>query len=117
MQSPEVDAYIAAAPPLRRERLEALRALVHRLAPDVEEVIEYRMPLFRRGDKWIAMASQKSCLSVYLHCQPHAAAIVATDPRLKGGKGCVNIVDSANLPLAALEPAIAGILAGEPPPS
>ncbi len=103
---PAVDAYIAALAPLRRDRLTALRALVHAVAPDAVERIEWKMPVFGRGERWVAIASQKSYISVYLRCQDGAQAVIATDPRLKGGKGCVNIPDRADLPLAALGPAI-----------
>ncbi len=105
-RSAEVDAYIAAASPLRAERLAALRALVHEQVPDIDEAIDWRMPVFRRGEAWIAMASQKSYISVYLRCMDGAAAIAATDPRLKHGKGCLNIPDRAEVPLAALAPVI-----------
>ncbi len=110
--APEVDAYIAALDPLRRERLESLRTLVHSLYPDVAERIEWKMPVFSRGDVWVATASQKSCVSVYLHNEGGAAAIAASDPKLKHGKGCLNIPDRAELPLAALAPVIRDRLAG-----
>lgn len=106
----EVDAYIAAAAPLRRERLETLRALVHAVAPGAVEAIEWKMPVFRLGKQWVAMANQKSYLSVYLGCEARAAAVVATDPRLKGGKACVNIGDRAAVPVAALEAAVREVL-------
>lgn len=105
-----VDAYIAAAEPLRRERMEAVRALIRDVAPDAREDIEWTMPIFRHGDKWVGMGNQKSYLSVYLGCAPLAQAVVATDPNLKGGKACVNIGDRVALPLAALRPAIAEAL-------
>lgn len=104
--NPAVDAYIAALEPLRRERLTALRELIHAVAPEVTERIDWRMPVFGVGELWVAVASQKSYVSVYLGCQSEAAAIVATDPKLKGGKACVNIPDRAELPLAALGAAI-----------
>jgi uncharacterized protein YdhG (YjbR/CyaY superfamily) len=105
-KSAEVDAYIAALEPLRRERLAALRSLVHSLYPDVAERIEWKMPVFSRADAWVATASQKSYVSVYLHNEGGAAEIAATDPKLKHGKGCLNIPDRAEVPLAALGPMI-----------
>jgi hypothetical protein len=108
--APEVDAYIAALPPLRQERLLALRGLIHRVVPDVVERIEWKMPVFGVGDRWVAAASQKSYLSVYLGTDARAAEVIASDPSLKGGKACVNITDKATMPLAALEPAIVAAL-------
>jgi len=101
-----VDSYIAALPPLRQERVAQFRALVRHVAPDSVEGIEWKMPVFRRGDHWVAVASQKSYLSVYLGTNDIAAAVIASDPALKGGKTCVNIPDRVALPMAALEPAI-----------
>ena len=101
-----VDAYLDGLSPLRRERVAALRSLVHQIAPDVVERIEWKMPVFGRGDRWVAVASQKSYISVYLRCEAGAATVIASAPGLKGGKGCVNITDRVAMPLAALEQAI-----------
>ena len=109
---PAVDAYIAALPPLRQARLKAVRELVHRVAPGVSERIEWKMPVFSIGDRWVAAASQKSWVSVYLGCEARAAAVIATDPALKGGKACVNITDRAALPEDALALAVAQVFAG-----
>jgi hypothetical protein len=107
-----VDAYLDGLPPQRRERVAAVRALVHTIAPDVVERIDWKMPVFGRGDRWVAVANQKSYVSVYLGTTGNAAAVIATDAQLKGGKACVNIPDRAELPIAALEPAIRDILFG-----
>lgn len=104
--SAEIDTYIAALPPLRAERLAALRTLIHKVEPDVVEGFDWAMPVFRLGERWVAMASKKSYVSVYLGTEAQAAAVIASDPKLKGGKACVNISDRAELPLAALAPAI-----------
>jgi uncharacterized protein YdhG (YjbR/CyaY superfamily) len=105
-KSADVDAYIEVLEPLRRDRLTAIRALVHSLYPDVSERIDWKMPVFSRGKQWIAAASQKSYVSVYLRSVDGVASIVAGDKRLKSGKGCLNIPDSADMPLAALAPII-----------
>ena len=107
-----IDAYISAAPPPRGERLRQLRALIHRTVPGVAESIEWRMPVYRAGDRYVATGSQKQYLSVYLCHQEGVAAIIASVPGLKGGKGCLNIVDRVPLPLDALEPVIRQRLAG-----
>jgi hypothetical protein len=109
----DIDSYIAALPPLRAERLAAIRALVHSVEPRVVEGLDWAMPVFRLGERWVAMASKKNYISVYLGTEAHAAAVIASDPKLKGGKACVNISDRAELPLAALAPAIAQALRGD----
>lgn len=108
MRNEAVSAYIAAAP--RRDRLETLRALIHAAAPDITESIEWKMPVFRRGDHWIAMADRSAYLSVYLHNVTLVDIISASDARLKRGKGCLNIPDRADLPLAGLEAAFREML-------
>ena len=41
--------YIAAAPKEARDQLRAIRELIHKAAPEAEEVISYDMPAFRYG--------------------------------------------------------------------
>lgn len=89
-----------------------MRAAVHAAFPDVAESIEWKMSVFRRGpDRWIAVASQKSYVSVYLRSVEWAAKIAAGDPKLGHGKGCVNIRDTVAMPVAALAEAVRAMLA------
>ena len=114
--NPEVDAYIAALPPLRRERLEAARRTIHAAFDDIAESIEWKMPVFRRGgagaEAFVALASKKAYVSVYFGDPEAARLLLASNPRLKGGKACVNITDSTPWPEAALPDAIATALRG-----
>ncbi len=96
-----VDEYIAAAPPLRAERLSAIRAIVHRVAPGVVESIEWKMPVYRCGGRYFATASQKSYLSLYIG-KAQVEALTAAVPGMKSGKGCLNITDRTPLPPAEL---------------
>ncbi len=105
-----VDAYLAALPPARRERLEILRAVVHRIAPDVTETIEWQMPVYRSGEHYLAMASRAAYVAIYLG-EAGVDAVRAAVPGLKAGKGCLNIGDRTPLPLDALEAAIRARLA------
>jgi hypothetical protein len=105
-----VDDYIATLSPLRAARVASVRRLAHAAFPDIVEAIDWKMPVFRRGDQYVAVASQKQYLSVYLSCLPLAEQVVASDPQLRGGKSCVNIRDSVAMPEAALAAAIAKAL-------
>jgi hypothetical protein len=100
-----VDAYLATCPPAQAERLAAVRALALAV-PGVTEGMDWNMPVFRRGEQWFAMANRAAYISIYLHDGALVAALVAGDPKLKSGKGCLNIPDRAAMPLAALEGAI-----------
>ena len=46
----EVDAYLAALPPERREPMRTLREAIRAGAPDAAEAIAYSMPAFRTSD-------------------------------------------------------------------
>ena len=100
-----VDAYLAGLTPLRRQRLSDLRALVHTVAPDVGESIEWKMPVYRCGERYVATASQKNYVSVYIG-QDGVNAVLAAVQGMKAGKGCLNIGDTTDLPLAAIEAAL-----------
>ncbi len=107
-RSADVDAYIAAAPSPRRERLAALREAIHAAVPDVAEGIEWKMPIYRHGAHYVGTAAQARYLSVYLGCAAVDTLKAATG--IKGGKGCLNITDATPLPLDALAVAMAGRL-------
>src|SRR5688572_26700240 len=51
MPAATVDEYIAAFPPDVRERLERVRAAVHRVLPDAAEAIKYGMPAVLLGGR------------------------------------------------------------------
>ena len=110
-RSGEVDAYIAALPPGRAARVTAIRDMVHAVWPDIAERIEWKMPVFQRGDRWVAVASQKSYVSIYLRSVTVAERIAATDAKLARGKGCLNIRDAAPLPIEALRDGLREVLA------
>ena len=63
------------------------------------------MPVFSAGDRWVAVASGETCVSVCLGTGDRSP-VLASDLLLKVGKSCVNIPDRAAVPLAARELAI-----------
>ena len=111
MPATDVDGYLEGLTAERRDRVAAVRTIVRETYPDIAEGIEWKMPVFRRGDRWIAVASQKSYVSLYLGCEPLAARVAASDPGLRHGKGCVNVRDSVAMPIEALRPVIRELLA------
>ena len=98
-----IDAYLATLAPLRRERGEAIDALVRTLAPDATVDMSYRMPTYRRGEHFVAWASQKRCLSVYTCSAERSAAFRASWPKIKAGVGCVNFKDTDPFPIDDLK--------------
>ncbi|MGE0422917.1 MAG: iron chaperone [Reyranellaceae bacterium] len=98
-----IDAYLATLEPPRRERGEALDALVRKIAPDAAIDMSYRMPTYRLGEHFVAWASQKRCLSVYTCSAERSAAFRAKRPKIKAGVGCVNFKDTDPFPIDDLK--------------
>lgn len=75
---PRIDAYIDEAAPFAQPILTHVRALVHRVLPEVEEGIKWSMPAFMLGGKNVAgMAAFK------VHC----AVMIHGEGRLGDGEG------------------------------
>jgi uncharacterized protein YdhG (YjbR/CyaY superfamily) len=99
MQSPEVDAYIAAAEPALRPRLEALRAALRAVAPAAVERMAYGMPTLHQGENIVHYAAFGQHIGLY----PGPEAIEHFAPALAGlrsSKGAVQLPHEAPLPLA-----------------
>ena len=95
----EVDQYLEQLEPNRREALTELRALIHEVAPEVVETMQYRMPTYEHGEgKLCAFASQKRYISLYLEVEmldKHRQELEALDL----GKSCVRFKRLEQLPL------------------
>lgn len=98
-----IDAYLATLERTRRERGGAIDALIRTLAPDAAIDMSYRMPTYRRGEHFVAWASQKRCLSVYTCSAERSAAFRAKWPKIKAGVGCVNFKDTDPFPIDDLK--------------
>jgi uncharacterized protein YdhG (YjbR/CyaY superfamily) len=61
-----IDEYIASFPPDIQEKLQGIRALIHKTAPDAEEAIRYGIPTFRQdGNNLVHFAAFKDHLSFF----------------------------------------------------
>jgi uncharacterized protein YdeI (YjbR/CyaY-like superfamily) len=76
---PRIDTYIAGAPPFAQPVLRHLRSLVHRVCPEAEEAIKWRMPMFSLDGKlFCALGAFKA------HCRfmifgPEVRALIESD--------------------------------------
>jgi uncharacterized protein YdhG (YjbR/CyaY superfamily) len=61
----DVNAYIAAAPREARAMLRELRAIIKSTAPGAEEVISYRMPMYKYQGPLVAFAAFKNHVGFY----------------------------------------------------
>jgi len=61
--------------------------------------MHYKMPTYRAGEGWVAIANQKRYVSLYT-CSPwHLVAFKARHPGIKTGKGCINLRDQDPFPI------------------
>ena len=60
-----IDEYIASYPPHVQDRLNAMRQVVKRVAPDAEEKISYRMPAFTMKGMLIYFAAHTNHIGFY----------------------------------------------------
>ena len=98
----EVETYFAAVPATRLARIMALHELILELYPQAEVDLQYRMPTYHVDDGWVALANQKNYVSLYTCGYHHISGFRQRHPRIKTGKGCINLRDRDPLPLADL---------------
>lgn len=98
----EVRKYFSSVPELRKTRLQKLHDLILKLYPQVTIDLSYRMPTYKVGDGWVAIANQKHYVSLYTCGAHHLARFREQHPGIKTGSGCINFRDSDPLPIAAI---------------
>ena len=95
-----VSEYLKELPPDRRADLSELRALIHRVAPETVEAMQYGLPAF--GDL-CALASQKHYMALYVCESDLVKAHVAGLGKVSCGKGCIRFKCLADLNLGTVE--------------
>lgn len=106
-QALTVSAYFEELPPERREALSALRAIIHRVAPEVVESMQYGMPSF--GDL-CSIASQKNHMALYICESDLLAAHLPALGKVTCGKGCIRFKRIADVQLSTVEQLLAQIV-------
>ncbi len=86
----DVQSYFDAIPESRRERFMTIHDLIVRLYPQAAIDMSYRMPTYRVGDGWVALANQKHYISLYTCGESHLQSYKLKHPTQKTGKGCIN---------------------------
>ena len=105
------DDYADTLSPLRAERVRAVRDAVLAAFPDTDQSLEWGGVVFRRGERYLAISSKASYFSIYTCGNVEATRrMLASDPKLRGGKACVNVRDTTTLPIAALTAELPGLL-------
>lgn len=94
----EVDTYLERVTPTQKDSLQHIRELIHKIIPDVEEVIGYGMPTFKyKGKNVIHIAAFKDHMSLF----PTSEPIEALKTRLtayKTSKGTIQFSESNPIP-------------------
>lgn len=99
----ELQIYIQSVPPARSERFNTIHSLIINLYPDAVVDLSYKMPTYKVGEGWVALANQKQYLSLYTCGYHHIEAFKENNPAIKTGKGCINFRDKDELPIDDIE--------------
>ena len=95
----DVKAYLASVPDDRKTMVDALHKLIIEMFPRAKVDMKYKMPTYHFGDGWVALANQKNYVSLYTCGYHHIAAFKERQPKIKTGKGCINLKPGDQLPL------------------
>lgn len=102
----DVRRYLNAVPADRQAKIMQLHTLILELFPDATTDMSYKMPTYRHGDGWVALANQKHHISLYTCGEHHITAFREKHPSISTGKGCIRFRDKDELPVTALQQVI-----------
>ena len=88
--SNDIETYLASVPEQRLDRFKSIHNLILKLYPDATVDMSYKMPTYRVGEGWVALANQKNYISLYTCGESHLASYQHRHPEQKTGKGCIN---------------------------
>ena len=103
---PEIENYMKAVPTERSERFSKLHSLIVELYPEAVVDMSYKMPTYKVGEGWVALANQKNYISLYTCGYHHIASFKEKHPKIKTGKGCINFRDKDDLPIMDIKKVI-----------
>jgi len=98
----KIDKYLADIAPDRQQKILEIIILINEMYPDSEFSMKYRMPTFCNADGWVAIANQKSYISLYTCAAEHLKVFKNKYPEVKTGKGCINIHGRDDFPVSVL---------------
>ncbi|MFZ4542992.1 MAG: iron chaperone [Saprospiraceae bacterium] len=94
----DINEYISAFPEETQQKMQEIRAIIRKAAPDAEELISYAMPAFKQHSVLVYFAAYKNHIGFY----PTSSGIEAFKDRLndfKWSKGAVQFPLSQALPV------------------
>lgn len=102
----EISVYLDSIPEHRLQRFLSIHDLILRLYPDAIADMSYKMPTYKVGDGWVALANQKGYISLYTCGESHLESYKNKHPEQKTGKGCINFRENDEIHLDHLETVI-----------
>jgi len=106
----ELNEYINNIPEQRIERFNSILNLVKSMYPTAILSMKYKMPTFTQDNGWVAIANQKNYISVYTCSAEHLSSFKVKNPKIKTGKGCINLQDRDEIPFNDLKVVIKSAL-------
>jgi uncharacterized protein YdhG (YjbR/CyaY superfamily) len=99
-----VDEYIFAQPEALRDALKRVRSTIRKAVPEAEEVISYKMPMYRlRGSRLLCFAGWKQHYALYAATDSVVAAFKHELARYEVDKGTIRFPLSAPVPVKLIE--------------
>lgn len=102
-----ISEYLEELAPDRRAALIEIRTLIHRVAPNTVESMQYGLPAF--GDL-CALASQKNYMSLYVCESDLVKAHLTQLGKVSCGKGCIRFKRLTDVNLSAVEALLRAIV-------
>lgn len=103
---PEVNAYFQALADDRKRSLLQIHELIMGHYPSADISMKYKMPTYESGEGSVAIANQKQYISVYTCGAHHLVQFKQKHPKIKTGKGCINLKPTDPVPLKDLQQVI-----------
>ena len=97
-----MEKFLEAVPTERKARMKKIHSMILGLYPDAIVDMTYKMPTYRVGEGWVALANQKQYISVYTCGYHHIESFKTKYPKIKTGKGCINFRDTDEIPISDL---------------
>lgn len=107
------DDYFNNLPTDRKEGLLKLRQVIKELLPHAEETMHYNMPTYKIGESFVALASQKNYMCLYV-CYPEILEKFEGELKhLNSGKGCIRYKRAEDLPMDTIKNIVKEIFKNE----
>ena len=108
-----LDEYISNVPENRSVYFNELLKNIKKWYPNAELTKKYKMPTFELDGNWIAIANQKSYVSVYTCGYYHIESYKKKHPETKSGKGCLNFRDNEKIHFKDLKDVVMSTLTSQ----